>query len=128
MLEVITKHWISTPLPKPVAEPLWMARIEALASPSPHAALAVIGQVLRLPARSTPSAALFKGSFFSGHVFRITFATGAVSRKFSYTTIAAALTAFLVVALGGHWLLDAAGAFLVAGGLLMLAPRPRPSR
>lgn len=121
LLEVLTKHWISTPMPRAVPESHWLSWIEARTNPSPSWTLATLRHLLGVHTPPGGGHPFLLGSFFSGHVFRITFVVGMLSRYQPLVTAMSALVAsVLVVAMGGHWAIDAAGAFLIAFALLSL--------
>jgi hypothetical protein len=120
-LEVAVKHVIHTPLPRATPEPLWLSRLEYLSNPSPHSVLHAVERWLHVRQRAggTP---LFDGSFFSGHVFRLTFTLGMVWPKRRWVPWATAGAAtVMVLSTGGHWLVDAVGAAALAGLFLSLA-------
>lgn len=121
VLEVATKHFIHTPLPTATPEPLWLARIESWTNPSPHVVLSVLTRWMHVQ-RSHGGTPLLAGSFFSGHVFRITFTVGMLFPRRQWVPwAAAAAAAAMVLATGGHWLIDTVGAVCMAGVLLRLA-------
>lgn len=124
LLEVMTKHWIAAPLPTATPEPLWMARIESWASPSAHSAIKTLASLLRLPRSTGAPSTFFHGSFFSGHVFRLTFTVGMLFRGRPWVLWVTALAAgVLVVATGGHWAWDVVGGYCVARTTLAVAQR-----
>ncbi len=128
-LEVLTKHWIHASLPRATPEPVWLARIESWASPSAHRALAVLGRVLHLRRTSTATGGFFHSSFFSGHVFRLTFTVSMLVPGRRWVPWIVALAAgILVVATGGHWAWDVVGGFLAARSGLALVHRTRVHR
>ena len=120
-LEVATKHWVATPLPHPVAEPVWLALVEKWVNPSPSRMITALKSSLG-EALSGQGGALgfFRGSFFSGHVFRLTYLTGVLggAERHRLLGLIGLAAGILVVALGGHWALDALGGFCLARMLL----------
>ncbi|MCL5116919.1 MAG: phosphatase PAP2 family protein [Firmicutes bacterium] len=129
LIEVIGKHFIATPFPQATPEPAFYRHLESATNLTPQLALHWIGAIVKLPSHAGAHHALFRGSFPSGHVFRITYATGALlkSRR-QWTWAIAAAAGFLVVATGGHWAGDVVGGFLLARWWLALADpvRVRP--
>lgn len=123
LLEAIVKHWIVTPLPVATPEPVWLQQWEMWTNPSPQGVAHTIGRVLGVKATGTLGGSLFRGSFFSGHVFRVTFVTGAFTKRRPWIlTLVTVVAGFCVVATGGHWLWDVVGAFLLAKtGLSLLS-------
>lgn len=123
LLEVLAKHVIVTPLPQATPEPLWLARLENLANPSPHGVARTLRHWLKWAPAAGTVEGYFGGSFFSGHVFRITFTTAFIARGYRrwYPRAAALAAGVLVVALGGHWAIDAAGGYFLAEALVALA-------
>ncbi len=125
-VEVLTKHWISTPMPSAVPEAHWLSWLEARTNPSPSWTLATLRHLLGIHPQQGAGHPFLLGSFFSGHVFRITFVVGMLSRYQPLVTPMSALVAsVLVVALGGHWAIDAAGAFCIASVLLAFTSESR---
>ncbi|PSR22872.1 MAG: hypothetical protein C7B45_05240 [Sulfobacillus acidophilus] len=123
LLEAMTKHWIATPMPVATAEPHWLQTLEAWTNPTPADVTGVMKQFFSATGQATRHQAFFRGSFFSGHVFRLTFVTGALTggRRWSVALVAV-IAGLCVVATGGHWLLDVIGAFLLTqSGLSVLA-------
>ena len=122
VLEIVTKHLIGTPLPHSVGgEPFWIGRLERWVNPSPHVVFTAIKRKLGiLPSVAQGTQSFFRGSFFSGHVFRLTFLTGVVggAGRPWLMGIIGLIAGILVVALGGHWALDAIGGFCLARALI----------
>ncbi len=127
VLEVVVKHVLPTPLPRPVAiAPAW-ARLEATWDIGP----AAVGHALHkiLPALSpTSTSAFLRGSYPSGHTYRLSYVAGiALGRcRWPWMALWAAAVAFCVTATGGHWLGDAVGGFALAMAGLAAAGKPRP--
>lgn len=131
MVEVVCKHFIATPFPAATPEPAFYRSLELATNVTPHAAVAWIDQTLGIHAQGgAVGAALFRGSFPSGHVFRTTFAAGMLSgpRRPWATWVTALAAGFLVVSTGGHWMFDVVGGFLLARTCLAVALRFRTSR
>ncbi len=120
LLEVITKHFVASPLPHPLGEPSWIGRLEGWVNPSPQWVITAIKQRLGMVAATGSGAQFFRGSFFSGHVFRLTYLTGALAGigRPGLLVLVGLVAGILVVALGGHWALDALGGFCLARALL----------
>lgn len=116
LVEALSKHFIATPLPQPTFEPPFYRHLEALTNITPTMVLSWVAAVIPMHGVSSGAhAPLFRGSFPSGHVFRVTYASGAwLFRRRRWTWALALVAGVLVVATGGHWALDAAGGFLLA--------------
>ncbi|MCL6563911.1 MAG: phosphatase PAP2 family protein [Firmicutes bacterium] len=112
-IEVILKHTLATPTPLVVPPPPpWAGWIHAL-NLTPQALLALLPH--RLTVSSSPLAHALRGSFPSGHVFRLTCAVGALApRRRSLRWGVALAAALAVTATGGHWAWDALGGWLLA--------------
>lgn len=124
LAEILAKHLIVTPTPVPVLEPAWMARLESVLNIGPSAAGAVLHHLLPGAPAST-AASFLRGSYPSGHTFRTSYTAGALlgPRRRPWVAGVAALTAFCVIATGGHFLGDAIGGFLLAmAGLSVVFP------
>ncbi len=120
LVEALAKHFIATPLPKATFEPPFYRHLETFTNITPKMVLSWVAVVIPMHGASAKAhVALFRGSFPSGHVFRLTYASGAwLFRRRRWTWAIALVAGTLVVATGGHWALDAAGGFLLARALL----------
>lgn len=121
MVEAVTKHFLATPFPLSTPEPVFFSRLESATNLTPSDALRWMHGLFHVTASTGPHKALFRGTFPSGHVFRITYATGSWLRNRQWTWPIALVAGFLVVATGGHWAIDAVGGFLLARAMLALA-------
>ncbi len=125
-IEILSKHWIAFPLPRPVPTPLGWERLETLFNIGPS----TIGQWIHglHPATSRHIASHFlHGSYPSGHTFRISYVAGTLlsPRHRRWTAVIAALVAVMVTATGGHWIGDAIGGYALAMGLVtVIQPSP----
>ncbi len=131
LVEVVCKHWIATPMPTATPEPLFYLHLEDWFNISPSTAMGWVDWALRRPTAVSSVHHFLRGSFPSGHEFRITFTLGALTggKNWGLLIGAALVTALLVVATGGHWILDAAGGFTLAcTGLAVLRTKSRRVR
>ena len=131
VIEVVCKHWIGTPMPTATPEPSFYRHLENWFNISPSTAMSWVDWVLGRSALASSTHHFLRGSFPSGHTFRITFTLGAITgaKRWAILGGAGLVTAVLVVATGGHWILDAAGGFALAfTGLTFLQPRSRRAR
>nr|WP_275107234.1 phosphatase PAP2 family protein [Sulfobacillus harzensis] len=120
LIEALSKHFISTPLPRPTYEPPFYRHLETLTNITPTDAMTWVEALIPLHGQASQvHQALFRGSFPSGHVYRITFVSGVWLHRWRRWTWGLAFVAgILVVSTGGHWALDAVGGFLLARALL----------
>ncbi len=112
--ELLVKHFVATPFPPNVPPPAGYRQLIVWTNVEPSTVFAWLRQL-------NPSAGvghhlashLLRGSFPSGHVFRITYAYGLfLSSK--WRVVIAGVAAFCVVATGGHWIWDAVGGYVLA--------------
>lgn len=106
VIELISKHFLVLPLPVGLPTPGGYLRVEHVLNP-----------MFGIRTGSAPGD-LLRGSFPSGHLFRLTFTAGALVRRWVWVLPLTALAAVAVVATGGHWVWDALGGFVLAGGCL----------
>lgn len=126
IMELVVKHFVATPFPPNVPPPTGYRQLILWTNIEPSTVFAWLRQL-------NPSTAgvhhlsshLLRGSFPSGHVFRITYAYGLfLSSK--WRLVIAGVAAFCVVATGGHWMWDALGGFLLASwGLEWRSTQPK---
>lgn len=114
LVEVVSKHFLATPFPQATPEPPFFQHLEAATNLSPAWAASVLQHWLHTHPVKGPHHPMFRGSFPSGHVFRITYASGAWMTRRRWTWAVAAAAGVLVIATGGHWLVDVLGGFLLA--------------
>ncbi len=120
VVELMVKHWVATPFPPNVAAPALYGQIVAWTNIEPSAVFSAIGSLTHSPAVHHASTTFLRGSFPSGHVFRITFAYGLILADV-WRIALVVLAAFAVVATGGHWPWDTVGGFLLGSAGLVLA-------
>lgn len=122
-IEVALKHSLATPTPLVVPPPPpWAGWIHSL-NLTPQELLALFPH--RLTAAYSPLAHALRGSFPSGHVFRLSYAVGALApRRRSLRWGVALLAALAVTATGGHWAWDAVGGWLLAEAALAVSAEP----
>jgi len=121
ILEIAYKHWVWSALPQPISEPAWLAPIQNWASPSAGSVLRLMREGLGGKVAAAVGQGFFHSSYFSGHVYRITFATGVLARWRVVPIVVASATMFCVIATGGHWLVDALGGLAMAESALAAA-------
>jgi hypothetical protein len=122
-IEVILKHVLATPTPLVVPPPPpWAGWIHSL-NLTPQELLALLPH--RLTAAYAPLRHALRGSFPSGHVFRLSYATAVfVPRRRALRWGVAFLAALAVTATGGHWAWDAVGGWLLAESLRAVSVEP----
>ena len=115
-IEVLAKHFITTPFPKATLEPHFYRALEKATNVTPSMAFAWLNGVLGIAHAHVSHHYFLRGSFPSGHVFRTTYASGVLlgQTRRQWTWIVALAAGFLVVATGGHWVSDVAGGFILA--------------
>ncbi len=114
LIEALTKHWIATPMPLATPQPHWLEEWETWTNPTPAEVNHLLGIIFGGTHPAAGHHEFFRGSYFSGHVFRITFVTAAMANARRWIVPLVALVAGVcVVATGGHWLWDVVGAFLL---------------
>lgn len=123
LVEAALKAALATPLPHPVSEPPWLAAVEMALNPSPGRVLSWLRHRGALAAAGGLVHSL-RGSFPSGHTFRITLAVSACQRRPRWwvAAVIAAATGLAVSATGGHWAWDAVGGWLLASALAVWLP------
>ncbi|MCY0884630.1 MAG: hypothetical protein OWV35_01945 [Firmicutes bacterium] len=127
LVEVALKHLLVLPRPHPLPAPApWPALIAAT---NLDAVTAAAWLHHWLP-QAGPVRHLLAGSFPSGHLFRLSYVTGAAAgpRRRALLWGVAATAALAVTATGGHWIWDAAGGYALARFCLSLAGQASVSR
>ncbi|PSR36848.1 MAG: hypothetical protein C7B44_06860 [Sulfobacillus thermosulfidooxidans] len=127
IVELILKHYIATPLPINVAAPPPYAQITAWTNIEPATVVAWLGALVPTHGLHHAARSFLRGSFPSGHVFRITYAYGLFLRNWTYG-ILILIAAFAVVATGGHWPWDTVGGALLGMTSRLVARSKRSGR
>lgn len=121
LLELLFKHGVSLPMPHAVFAPPPYPALIRYSNVDPGTLLAFLHSGY---GRAAPAGlAFFHGTFPSGHVFRLVYTAGIVlgPRRSAWLWPVAAVSAFAVVATGGHWVWDTVGGLALARGLLLWA-------
>ncbi len=114
IIEVVVKHFVATAFPPNVPPSGDLRHLILWTNVEPSTVLAWIRDIHGGPAATHFSSSdLFRGSFPSGHVFRITYAYGLFLAS-QWRLMTAAVACVCVVATGGHWIWDAVGGYLLA--------------
>lgn len=129
-IEVFFKHLIVLPAPHPVPAAHWINRLITYTNITPSSLIWVSQQIFHQTSATPAASVLLRGSFPSGHVFRLTYTAGVLwPHKPARILMLALGASFAVTALGGHWLFDSIGGFLLArAAMAFLNPQKKKSR
>lgn len=124
VVELLVKHFVATPFPPNVVPGSPYAQMITWTNIEPSTVFAWLALWSHAPVVRHASVGFLRGTFPSGHVFRITYAYGLLLKNFGFAALVA-VAAFAVVATGGHWPWDAVGGFLLGAAGLAAAQKRR---
>ena len=121
LVEIVAKHFVTTPFPPNIPPVGYYRQLVIWTNIEPSTIFGWIRDFNHSPSVShLSSSRLLRGSFPSGHVFRITYAYG-LFMSFQWRLLVAGLAALCVVATGAHWIWDAVGGYVLASLFLQWA-------
>ncbi len=117
VVEVLCKHWLAIPNPLNVPPPPAYQSLILATNIEPQQVVHWLSLILGANHQSSHHLTLLRGTFPSGHLFRLTFvlSTLITAGRWQWTVVAlAAVATAAVVATGGHWIWDAAGGYCLS--------------
>lgn len=130
LIEVLAKHFIVLPNPPNVPPAGFYRVIVRATNITPGEILRPLSLILGSPTGGASHFSLLRGTFPSGHLFRITYTLLALAgrrRPSISVALAAAVASLCVVATGGHWIWDAVGGVALATCMATWVVSPRES-
>ncbi len=117
LAEVLVKHWIPTPTPSNVVPPPFYRSLITATNIDPQQVMHWVALVMGRTSLASGPSHLLKGTFPSGHLFRLSYVTiialQGIKQKW-WVTAGVLVAAFAVVATGGHWFWDTVGGYALA--------------